>query len=124
MRASLAALIAALLLLTGCGQDEREPPPTIVIQILGQPGTYLLGGKRLFTADLQAELQILADKYRRSTGTSRAFVQVYYPSSVRYKRVQDLLGWCGQVGLDKVTVAVRDSAQPMPKPVAGPETKP
>ena len=124
MRLSFAALLAALVLLVGCGQDEREPPPTIVIQVLDQPGAYLLGGKRLFTAELQAELQTLADKYRRSTGTSRALVQVYHPRSVRYKRVQDLLGWCGQVGLDKVTVAVRDSAEPMPKPVAGPESKP
>jgi len=124
MRLLLAASIAALILLAGCGAEEREHPPTIVIQILEQPGTYLLAGKRLFTSDLQVELQSLADKYRRSTGTSRARVQVYYPSSVRYKRVQDLLGWCGQVGLDKVTVAVRDSAEPVPAATAGPESKP
>ncbi len=124
MRPLLAALIAALVLLAGCGADEREPPPTIVIQVLEQPGVYLLAGKRLFTSELQVELQALADKYRRSTGTSRAIVQVYYPSTVRYKRVQDLLGWCGQVGLDKVTVAVRDSAEPMPRAAAGPESQP
>lgn len=123
MRLLLAA-IAALILLVGCGPEEREHPPTIVIQVLEQPGAYLLAGKRLFTSDLQSELQALADKYRRSTGTSRALVQVYYPSTVRYKRVQDLLGWCGQVGLDKVTVAVRDSAEPMPTGTAGPESKP
>lgn len=124
MRPLPAALLAALILFVGCASDEREPPPVIVIQILEQPGAYLLADKRLFTSDLQVELQALADKYRRSTGTSRARVQVYHPSTVRYKRVQDLLGWCGQVGLDKVTVAMRDSAQPMPKGTAGPDAAP
>jgi biopolymer transport protein ExbD len=121
-RALIAAVLAgALLLIAGCGAEEREPPPTIVLQVLEQPGTYLLQGRRLFTGELQVELQALADKYRRATtGTSRAIVQVYYPSTVRYKRVQDLLGWCGQVGLDKVTVHVRDASTPLPIPTAGP----
>lgn len=110
-------LVLLIGLTIGCGEKEgREPPPQIVIQILDQPGQYLLDGKKLFTADLQGELQRLADKYRRPTiNTSRAYVVIYYPSTVGYKRVQDLMGWCGQVGLDKVTAMARDSIEPVPE---------
>jgi biopolymer transport protein ExbD len=111
--AAIALLVAAF---AGCGSDEhREAPPQITIQVLDKPGQYLLDGKKLFTADLQAELQRLADKYRRPTiNTSRAYVVIYYPSTARYSRVQDLMGWCGQVGLDKVTSQVRDSLDAVP----------
>jgi len=113
-------LLAALVVLvacTGCGVlDEREPPPQITIQMLDKPGQYFLDGKKVFTSDLQAELQRLADKYRRpTTNTSRANVVVYYPSTTPYHRVQDLMGWCGQVGLDKVTSQVRDSLTAVPE---------
>lgn len=117
MRAALTALACLLACaFGGCG-PEREPVPVVVIQVLEQPGVYLLDGKRMFTADLQAELQAIADKHRRpTTGTSRCTVQIYYPSNVRYGRVQDLLGWCGRVGLDKVTAQVRDAETPVPEP--------
>lgn len=111
-------LIAALMLLVmlaGCAEEGREPPPQISIQVLDKPGQYILDGKKLYTADLQAELQRLADKYRRPTiNTSRAYVVVFYPSTTPYKRVQDLMGWCGQVGLDKVSAQVRDSLDGVP----------
>lgn len=115
----MARLLAALLVLAaliGCGGKEgREPPPQISIQVLDKPGQYILDGKTMFTADLQVELQRLADKYRRPTiNTSRAYVVIFYPSTVNYNRVQALMGWCGQVGLDKVTAQVRDSLDTVP----------
>lgn len=113
MRRLLAALMV-LIACIGCG-EERDPPPQITIQILDKPGQYFLDDKKMFTSDLQAELQRLADKYRRpTTNTSRASVVIYYPNATPYHRVQDLMGWCGQVGLDKVTSQVRDSLTAVP----------
>jgi biopolymer transport protein ExbD len=113
----LTAAFMLLVLLAGCGEPEgREVPPQITIQMLDKPGQYLLEGKTLYTADLQSELQRLADKHRRPTiNTSRAYVVIYYPSTASYRRVQDLMGWCGQVGLDKVTALVRDSLEAVPE---------
>jgi biopolymer transport protein ExbD len=119
-----AAAILVLFALAGCGEvEKREAPHQITIQVLDKPGQYLLDSKKLFTAELQAELQRLADKYRRPTiNTSRAYVVIYYPSTSNYNRVQDLMGWCGQVGLDKVTAQVRDSLDAVPE--ADPNLRP
>lgn len=111
-----ATALVLLAVLSGCGETTREMPPQITIQVLDKPGQYLLDGKKLFTADLRSELQKLADKYRRPTiNTSRALVVIYYPSTAPYRQVQDLMGWCGQVGLDKVTSEVRDSLDAVPE---------
>ena len=111
----LLAAVMVMMVCAGCSMDDRETPPQITIQVLDKPGQYFLDGKKMFTSDLQAELQRLADKYRRpTTNTSRASVVVYYPSTTPYHRVQDLMGWCGQVGLDKVTSQVRDSLTAVP----------
>jgi hypothetical protein len=111
--------VFAILLMLGfiaCGDPGRKPPPEVVVQILDEPGLYMVDGDRVFTADARARLQNVADKNRRPmTSTSRVLVRVYHSSSVRYGRVQDFLGWCGQMGLDKVTVQVRDLTTPVPK---------
>ncbi len=107
--------LALALLLSGCGDQGRKPPPEVVVQILDEPGVFQIDGDRLFSRDAYAKLEQLADRYRRpTTGTPRMIIRVYHSSNVRYARVQEFLGWCGQKGLDKVTVQVRDSETPVP----------
>lgn len=109
-------LCAAALLLAACSDPGRKPPPEVVVQILDEPGLYLIDGDRLFTNDARIKLQEVADKHRRpTTNNSRVVIRVFHSSNIRYGRVQEFLGWCGQMGLDKVTVQVRDLTTPVPK---------
>jgi len=108
-------MFGALLGLAGCGDQGRKPPPEVVVQILDEPGVFQIDGDRMFSRDAYAKLQAMVDKYRRpTTGTARMVVRVYHSSNVRYSRVQEFLGWCGQMGLDKVTVQVRDLNSAVP----------
>lgn len=101
--------------LVSCGDPGRKPPPEVVVQIFDEPGVYQINGERMFTADAYTALQKFADDNRRpTTSTSRVVVRVYYSNQVRYTRVQELLGWCGQMGLDKVTVQVREGVGAVP----------
>ncbi len=108
-------MLGTLLGLSGCGNQGRKPPPEVVVQILDEPGVFQIDGDRMFSRDAYAKLQDMVDKYRRpTTGTARMVVRVYHSSNVRYARVQEFLGWCGQMGLDKVTVQVRDLNSAVP----------
>lgn len=108
-------LVLVSLVLVACGDQGRKPPPEVIVQILDEPGVFQIDGDRLFSREAYAKLERLSDRYRRpTTGTPRMIVRVYHSSNVRYGRVQEFLGWCGQKGLDKVTVQVRDIDTPVP----------
>jgi biopolymer transport protein ExbD len=103
-------LFAISLLLSGCGPEERKPIPVINITVLSEPGVYVLGDKRLYLSSLQEELEKIADENRRAIGTSvRAHVRIAYPRSVPYAQVEEVVGLCSSIGLDKVETVVRDS---------------
>jgi hypothetical protein len=108
----------------GCGGNNgRKPPPEITVQIMEEAGILMVDGVRMAEQDAYASLQESADKFRRPTsGTSRVYVRVYYSSMVRQSRVQEFLGWCGQMGLEKVTEHRRDLSTPVP--VANPSLSP
>lgn len=109
------AAILVLIGLIGCGDSGRKPPPEVVAQILDEPGVFLIDGERMSSADARIRLQEVADKNRRpTTNNSRVIIRVFHSSHVRYARVQEFLGWCSQMGLDKVTVQVRDLSTPVP----------
>jgi biopolymer transport protein ExbD len=115
MRMTALLLLGVLVCIGGCGDDGRKPPPEVVIQVLDQPGSYLYAGNLVHEAELRAQLQELADRYRRpTTNTSRAVVRIYHPTNVAYSRLQGLISWCGDVGLDKVTVQARDATTSVP----------
>jgi biopolymer transport protein ExbD len=108
-------LIAIALLLAGCAPEERKPIPVINITVLSEPGVYLLGDKRLYLSSLQEELEKIADENRRAIGsTVRAHVRITYPRSVPYSSVNEVVGMCSSIGLDKVEMVVRDSERAKP----------
>ncbi|MBA3847377.1 MAG: hypothetical protein H0X45_12155 [Planctomycetes bacterium] len=110
---SLAALMLIALALTGCGPERREPIPIINVTVLSEPGTYILDGERLYLTELRTELQKLADKYRRPTvKNARAHVVVSHGPRVPYHWIEQVLGTCANVGLDKVETQVRDEGVP------------
>ncbi|HYE04999.1 MAG TPA: hypothetical protein VEL07_05680 [Planctomycetota bacterium] len=110
---SLAALMLIALTLTACGPERREPIPIVHVTVLSEPGTYILDGERLYLTELRTELQKLADKYRRPTvKNARAHVVVSHGPRVPYHWVEQVLGTCASVGLDKVETQVRDEGVP------------
>ncbi len=115
-----ALLVAVTLLLGGCGPEDREPIPVIQITVLEQAGRYVIDGKTCSTGDAQDELQALADKYRRPiTGSSRAYVRINHSARVDYDRVQTVQGWCQRMGLDMITMNVREGVPPKAPTRAG-----
>jgi hypothetical protein len=102
-------VIILALFLVACDSGEvREPYAAIAIVVLEKPGEYILDGKHLYESELKNGLQVLADKYRRKgVDNSRAYVRVAYSPKVAYYRVDDVIGLCASVGLDKVTTMSR-----------------
>jgi biopolymer transport protein ExbD len=107
-----ALLLAIVLSLTGCFEPTRPPVPVINIVVLEEGGTYLLDGEKVYLDELRNQVQDLADKYRRKlAGNARARVKVCHSAKVPYFRVQEVVGMCSDVGLDKATVEVRSQAK-------------
>jgi hypothetical protein len=106
-------LVVLALLLGGCGPLDREPVPVIQINVPEHPPQIAINGRWFSQEDAQAELQVLADRYRRpTTGSARAYVRIWHHPRADYDRVQLVSGWCQRMGLDKVTVLEREGDVP------------
>ena len=91
---------ALLMLLGGCGDEDRKPIP--IFTILVHPGvdSYSLNGEPMGRDRLHAELTRLADENRRAiTGDARANVKIVTDAGAYEQNKQDVINHCLGAGL-------------------------
>ena len=69
---------------------------------------YIFDGQTMAYDQVQAELQAVADKNRRTTsGNSRAYIKIISQPGADYGRVGELVDFCAGIGLDKIETTGR-----------------
>jgi hypothetical protein len=103
---NLAWLMLAVVLfaLSGCEDDEvRKPIPMLDIEVLAEPGVFILDNQRMDFEHLKAELRRVADDTRRPiTNTCRAYIHLYVRKGASNERAEDLVSFCHGIGLDQI----------------------
>lgn len=110
MRSAIAFLFVALMGLTlgGCMWDKRDPVPEHAVTVTADLNRYLFDGQAMAYDQVQAELQTLADKTRRSTtGNARVYLKIINQPGADYGRVSELVDWCASIGIDKIEISGR-----------------
>lgn len=96
-------LAVGLLLLAGCGADERHPTPLIDIEI--RPTDYAIDGRKASYVQVRDDLARIAKENRREhTGTARAIIRMRLLPGAGEERVQELTEHCLAVGLAVIEV--------------------
>jgi hypothetical protein len=90
--------------LSGCEDDEvRKPIPMLEIEVLAEPGVFILDSQRMDFEHLKAELRRVADDSRRPiTNTCRAYVRLYVRKGASNEVAEDLVSFCHGIGLDQI----------------------
>ena len=107
---SASALLVVILMVvtvTGCW-GKRDPVPEHTVTVTADPNRYQFDGQIMAYDQVQAELQAIADKYRRgATGNARVYIKIITNPGADYGRVGDLVDWCASIGLDKIETTGR-----------------
>jgi hypothetical protein len=105
-RRNLAWMVLAGLLLavSGCDDDDvRKPIPMLEIEVLAEPGIFILDNQRMDFEHLKAELRRVADDSRRPiTNTCRAYVRLYVRKGASNEVAEDVVSFCHGIGLDQI----------------------
>ena len=108
MRVMLSALLAAACIcLNGCW-NRPDPIPEHTVTVMTDMNRYIFDGQTMAYDQVQAELQAVADKNRRTTsGNSRAYIKIISQPGADYGRVGELVDFCAGIGLDKIETTGR-----------------
>jgi len=97
----------ASLSLNGCW-ERPKPIPEHTVTVMADINRYQFDGQPMLYDQVQAELQAVAEKYRRSASSnSRAYVKIISQPGADYGRVGELIDYCAGIGLDKIEITGR-----------------
>ena len=104
----LSALLAiACMGLQGCW-NRTDPIPEHTVTVMTDMNRYSFDGQTMAYDQVQAELQAVAEKNRRSSsGNSRAYIKIITQPGADYGRVGELVDFCAGIGLDKIETTGR-----------------
>jgi hypothetical protein len=98
-------LVGLLLAVSGCDDEDevRKPIPMLEVEVLAEPGVFMLDNQRMDFEHLKAELRRVADDSRRPiTNTCRAYVRMYVRKGASNEVAEDLVSFCHGIGLDQI----------------------
>ncbi len=108
MRPFFGSLLAlSCILLNGCW-NRPDPIPQHTVTVMTDINRYMYDGQAMIYDQVQAELQEVADKNRRSaTGNARVYLKIITQPGADYNRVGELIDFCASIGLDKIETTGR-----------------
>ena len=100
-------LSVACMCMQGCW-NRPDPIPEHTVTVMTDMNRYIFDGQTMAYDQVQAELQAVADKNRRSSsGNSRAYIKIITQPGADYGRVGELVDFCAGIGLDKIETTGR-----------------